>query len=30
MSQENRLINTQVTSKLSDDWRNVGSDRGQK
>lgn len=30
MSQENRLINTQVTSKLSDDWRNVGSDRSQK
>lgn len=30
MSQENRLINTQVTSKLSDDWRNVGSDHGQK
>lgn len=30
MSQENRLINTQVTSKLSDDWRNVDSDRGQK
>lgn len=30
MSQENRLINTQVTSKLSDDWRNVGSDSGQK
>lgn len=23
MSQGNRLINTQVTSKLSDDWRNL-------
>lgn len=30
MSQGNRLINTQVTSKLSDDWRNLSSDRGHK